>query len=313
MTLETEILRNTLLRVAYVGTQGRNLDESVQQNGQPSNYVYYVETGKALPTGAFAPVALRDYDQTTYGNIQVMSNTGYSNYNGIQVEVQRRLTNGLGLQWYYVMSNALWAGSGAQILGSSAQLPDPVSFLPGSVPSNFDAYNRFYNYSRDPNIPKHRVNWNMLYDLPVGRGKKFLGNSGGVLNRIVGGWQLAAYSSMNSRYITLPITNFGPTGKVQIYGKQYPVQDCRSGTCINGYLWYNGYIPANQINSKNAQGQPNGVMGVPSNYQPSQPADLGRRRPIRVRRILTTRYTGRTWLLSRCKTGPRSASLTITA
>ena len=27
LTLETEIMRNTLLRVAYVGTQGRNLDE----------------------------------------------------------------------------------------------------------------------------------------------------------------------------------------------------------------------------------------------------------------------------------------------
>jgi hypothetical protein len=56
---------------------------------------------------------------------------------------------------------------------------------------------------------------------------------------------------------------------VQTYGTQYKVDDCRSGACIQGYLYYNGYIPANQINSKNAQGQPNGVMGVPSNYQPS--------------------------------------------
>ena len=262
-TLETEILRNTLLRVAYVGTQGRNLDESVQLNGQPSNYVYYVETGKPLPTGAFAPVALRDYDQTTYGNIQVYTNSGYSNYNGIEVEMQRRFNNGLAFQWFYVMSNALWAGSGAQILGSSAQLPDPVTFLPGAVPSNFDAYNRFYNYSRDPSIPKHRVNWNALYDLPFGRGKKWLSSSGRLLNRIAGGWQLAGYSSMNSRYMTLPVTNWGSFGQVQIYGTKYPVQDCRSGTCIRGYLYYNGYIPANQINVSN------GVMGVPASYTPS--------------------------------------------
>jgi hypothetical protein len=40
------------------------------------------------------------------------------------------------------------------------------------VPSSFNAYNRLYNYSRDPNIPKHRVNWNTVYDLPIGRGKK---------------------------------------------------------------------------------------------------------------------------------------------
>ena len=69
-TMETEIFRNTLLRVAWVGTQGRNLDQTVFQNGQPSNYVYYVTTGKALPTGTYAATALRDYDQTTYGDIQ---------------------------------------------------------------------------------------------------------------------------------------------------------------------------------------------------------------------------------------------------
>jgi hypothetical protein len=45
--------------------------------------------------------------------------------------------------------------------------------------------------------------------------------------------------------------------------------DCRSGTCIRGYLWYNGYIPPTEINTHNAAGQCTGVCGVPSNYQPS--------------------------------------------
>jgi hypothetical protein len=168
-----------------------------------------------------------------------------------------------------VMSNALWVASGGQILGSSSLLPDPIVFLPGSVPGNSDDYNRFYNYQRDNQVPKHRVNWNLLYDLPIGKGKKLLGNSGRWLDRLVGGWQLAGYSGMNSRYIALPEGDWGPTGKVEIYGKKYPIQDCRSGTCFQGYLYYNGYIPANLINSTNAQGKPNGVMGVPSNYKPS--------------------------------------------
>ncbi|MCL4402001.1 MAG: carboxypeptidase-like regulatory domain-containing protein [Acidobacteria bacterium] len=269
LTLETEISHNTLLRAAYVGTQGRNLDETIYRNGQASNFVYYTETGMPLPTGPYANVIRRDYDQTTYGDIQVFSHAGYSNYNGIQVEVQRRFNSGLGFQWYYVMSNALYTGSGKQIAPDSSKLPDPVTFLPGSVPSDFDAYNRFYNYRREPSIPKHRVNWNMLYDLPFGRGKKLYSHAGGVMNRIVGGWQLAAHSSMSSRYITLPTGSWGPTGDVQIYDKQYPVEDCRSGPCIRGYLWYNGYIPTNQINAHNAAGQCIGVCGVPSNYQPS--------------------------------------------
>ncbi len=269
LTFETEIMRNTLLRVAYVGTAGRHLEQDVQRNGQPNNYVHYVTTGEALPTGAFAAVARRNYDQTTYGDIHVYSATGYSNFNGLQVEVQRRFSQGLGFQWFYVMSNALWVGSGTQVLGTSSLIPDPVTFLPGSVPANFDDYNRFYNYQRDTDVPKHRVNWNLLYDLPFGRGKKLLSKSGRLLDRIVGGWQLASYSSINTRWITLPENDWGATGKVEIYGKKYPIQDCRSGPCFNGYLYYNGYIPANQINSLNAQGQPNGVMGVPSSYKPS--------------------------------------------
>jgi hypothetical protein len=107
------------------------------------------------------------------------------------------------------------------------------------------------------------VNWNLLYDLPLGRGKRVLGNSGRWLDRLVGGWQLAAYSAMSSRYIQLATDDWGLTGKVDTYGTKYPVEDCRSGTCFRGYLYYNGYIPANLINTAK------GVMGVPASYQPS--------------------------------------------
>jgi hypothetical protein len=42
-----------------------------------------------------------------------------------------------------------------------------------------------------------------------------------------------------------------------------------SPTCYPGYLWYNGYIPAYRINSKNANGVPNGYMGIPADYKPA--------------------------------------------
>jgi hypothetical protein len=57
--------------------------------------------------------------------------------------------------------------------------------------------------------------------------------------------------------------------KLEVYDYKYPIQDCRSGVCRSGYLWWNGYIPANQINSVDANGRPNGIMGVPANYKPA--------------------------------------------
>jgi hypothetical protein len=137
--------------------------------------------------------------------------------------------------------------------------------------------NRFWNYQRDTDIPHHRIRWNAVYELPVGKGKRFLSRAGGVLDRIAGGWQLSAYASLQSRYWSLPTGNWGYLNNdIQIYGMKYPIKDCRGtgasatvATCVPGYLYYNGYIPANQINSTNSRGVPNGVMGVPSNFAPS--------------------------------------------
>jgi hypothetical protein len=51
---------------------------------------------------------------------------------------------------------------------------------------------------------------------------------------------------------------------------QRTLQTSRSGVCYDGWLYYNGYIPANRINSYDSSGRPNGVMGVPSSYVPFQ-------------------------------------------
>ena len=85
------------------------------------------------------------------------------------------------------------------------------------------------------------------------------------------GWQVAGIGSLGSTYTTLPTSGgMFPTGTpIQSYGYKYPIQNCTSGTCYPGYLWWNGYIPANQINSVDANGKPNGYMGIPSDYKPA--------------------------------------------
>jgi len=41
-----------------------------------------------------------------------------------------------------------------------------------------------------------------------------------------------------SNYNALPVNNWGNIGQLQMYGKDTLVQDCRSGACVSGYLWY---------------------------------------------------------------------------
>jgi len=263
-TLEKEIMENTVVSASYIGTAGRDLDQSYQYNAAPNAYVWYTSQGVALPTGLFAGTGTRSYDKTTWPNITEYSHIGYSNYNSLKLEVLRRYSKGYAFQWFYVMGNALASVTGNSNVATTANLVplDNNLFLPGAVPTDPSKLNRFLNYQRDISIPKHHMQWNFIVDLPFGKGKLIGRNAGHFVNAVIGGWQLSGIGSMVSNYDTIPVTNWANFAPLQVYGKKYPIQNCTSGTCIAGYLWYNGYIPANLIN------KPNGIMGVPANYVP---------------------------------------------
>ncbi|HUS06509.1 MAG TPA: carboxypeptidase-like regulatory domain-containing protein [Bryobacteraceae bacterium] len=266
MTFEREVLENTLLRFGYVGTHGSRLDMYYSYNQSPSDYVWFTTQGVARPTGTFSGTATRGFETTVFGNIEEYQKTGWSNSQNFQVELQRRYSKGFGYQIYYVLSNTLKAGGSGW---EDDNLTPSNIYLPGAVPQDNNARARLLFYRRDTEIPKHSTKWNWIADLPFGKGKRFLSNAGGVLDRVVGGWQIAGQGGISSSWWQLPATDWAFPNKVEIYGTKYPIQDCRSGVCFDGYLYYNGYIPANRINSTDAQGRPNGVMGVPANYKPS--------------------------------------------
>ena len=266
--IEREMFCNTVVKIGYVGTHGMRMSQWKSFNDNQPEYVWFATTRQPLPTGEFANVARRPFDNQVLGEVQRFQKTGWSNFNGFQAEFEHRYSNGYAFQMFYVMSNAMRvAGDGWR----DDRLRPTTNFLPGLVPKDDRERSRFLFYRRDTGIPKHRVNWNFLVDLPVGRGKPLARNAGRFLDALVGGWQLAGNGSLVSRYFGLPAGNWGPTNPVEVYGKKHPVRDCRSGVCYDGWLYWNGYIPANRINSVDPRtGQPNGVMGVPSNYRPFQ-------------------------------------------
>jgi hypothetical protein len=147
-------------------------------------------------------------------------------------------------------------------------MPSINVYLPGAVPTDLKERNRFLNYRRDQNTPKHQIRWNFIVELPFGNGRRFA-NTKGWVDKIIGGWQIAGLGNLRRGYWSLP-TDYYPTGNpLEIYGFKYPIEDCTSGDCFPGYLYWNSYIPANRINSLDANGRPNGIMGVPENYKPA--------------------------------------------
>ena len=82
-----------------------------------------------------------------------------------------------------------------------------------------------------------------------------------------------------SSWFTLNASDWNFAGKLQVYGRKYPILDCTATPatartaaderCYAGHLYWNGYISQKLINSYNANGIRNGIFGLPANYQPA--------------------------------------------
>ncbi len=110
----------------------------------------------------------------------------------------------------------------------------------------------------------HHVTFNGIAELPVGKGKRFLGNSNRFLNALVGGYQLAFVGQVVSQSFQVAAANWGATSQAQVYGSSDPVNDCRSGVCHPAYLWFTSATSSPTV----IGAAKNGISGLPANYTP---------------------------------------------
>lgn len=104
----------------------------------------------------------------------VLMNGGKFRYDSIQMEVRRRFSDGLTFQGNYTFSKNR---TNAQGTGQTRFEP----LLDNAQPN--------LEWSRADFDQNHVFNLNALYEMPFGKGKRFL-NQGGVVDAILGGWQL---------------------------------------------------------------------------------------------------------------------------
>jgi len=116
------------------------------------------------------------------GVVDLLTNSGRYRYNALQMEIRRRFTQGLSFQANYTFQKIL-----ADVQGDQQTRFDP--FL--------DLNNPGLEYARTDYDRTHSVNINALYELPFGKGKRFL-NSGGLMNAVFGGFQLTSIINISS-------------------------------------------------------------------------------------------------------------------
>ncbi len=193
--IEREIMKDTSLRLSYIGTHGSNLEQRVGWNTPESAYNYVSRTGLNIVAGTVGTDARRFNPNW---NATVESHVGFSNSHSFQLEVQRRFNHGFSFQAFYVHNHAMTttdeAGYGSG--GGGATAPEGKVVL-GNPNLSMDQRLRLV-YANSNAIPPHQINWNGIYDLPFGKGKKFGNQASKPLNALIGGWQVAFIGNWRS-------------------------------------------------------------------------------------------------------------------
>jgi hypothetical protein len=142
------------------------------------------------------------------GILDLLGNLGESNYNALQVELRRRFSGGLFLQANYTFQKTLDNISPGNPGLNSEDQTRVAPFL--------DNQNQHLDYGRADFDQTHVFNFNAVYDLPFGKGKHFFSDSGGAVDRLVGGWQLGGILRINTG---TPLTIVDPRGTLNRAGR----------------------------------------------------------------------------------------------
>jgi len=159
LSIQHQFAQNWLAQVSYEGAsfvRGGSFNEA--------------NPGSVDPTGTIPLQQRRLYPQ--FGDIILTTTMNHGNYNGGTAVLRKRFSNGLTLDMNYTYAHSVDNGTNEI---NNADFP-----LIGR---------RGEKGAADIDI-RHRYIASYIYELPVGRGKRFM-NTGGVPNAILGGWQVS--------------------------------------------------------------------------------------------------------------------------
>ncbi|MFN7993475.1 MAG: TonB-dependent receptor [Bryobacteraceae bacterium] len=147
------------------------------------NHVFDGISGKSwddVAPGAYTDLqAARPYPG--FSGVTLYQNLGQSWYNGLQAKWERRFNNGLTFTGAYAYSRAMLKDM-ASCIYCGTQPFTPAGYLTGR--SDLDR--------------THILTANAVYELPIGRGRKYLGTMNRAANLLIGGWEWSGVYSFSS-------------------------------------------------------------------------------------------------------------------
>ncbi len=164
--VQRRLTEDLILEAGYVGNKGTHLTMFINEN-------------TALP-GPGDPGPRRPWP--VEGATSEMDNVATSSYNGLQVKLEKRFSQGLTFRVNYSFSKTMDVGGSG--FGASTSPQDPNNFKADAALSSLD---RAQILSLD---------W--VYQLPFGRGRRFGSSFNGFEQAVLGGWEVTGILSATS-------------------------------------------------------------------------------------------------------------------
>jgi Carboxypeptidase regulatory-like domain len=179
---------------------GNTLYSSLQstagaQSGVRQPYLNFYQLTNGLVGQALLPFPQYGF----LNNDSYLQNLGQSTYNAMEVKLDRKFRNGLNLLVSYTWSKTF----------TDADSIQPYQALDQAQSGTQDPYNLKAERSLSiADVPSNFVA-SYLYELPVGRGKRFFGNSNRFVDALIGNYRIGGID----RYLSgQPISFFGAQG-----------------------------------------------------------------------------------------------------
>jgi hypothetical protein len=192
LTLEQDLGKGVGFRASYDGNHAYNLPSQINADQVPVNNLGF----SAAATQAAIPFPLMAYIATT-------SSSGFQNYQAGTLSVKKRAAN-LQFEISYTYTRNLANVNGAPI-ASTAIFANEFGFILS------DPQNPGLDYGNVPFSRRERVLATFLYELPFGKGRTYLNNNG-LLDRVVGGWELSGVALFQSGPFMSSSTLNDPSG-----------------------------------------------------------------------------------------------------
>src|SRR5215472_14626463 len=190
--IEQELTPNTTLTLRYVGSHGYHEVVGIDANtpypticpaspcpaAYPSKFPVGL-VGTPVPAGSFYIPVGRPRQNPTLANTWTWFSWGDSSYNALQVDVNRRFSNGLSFRGVYTWSKALDDGDSLnQTTAGNAPglISNPYDIKADWGPATYDV--------RNVGVVS------VVYDLPFGRDKQFANSFSGFGNTMISGWSV---------------------------------------------------------------------------------------------------------------------------